>query len=76
MDDKQTIAVLLATLSIQKERVDKLEDRVERIEKNVGEKLDLLISESHFVKGILKAISILITIITVASPFVLKFLLG
>lgn len=73
MNPEQRIAVLEATVVILKERIDKQDERISQLEKVFGDKLDTLLNAMSFVKG---SIKVILTLITIASPFVVKYIMG
>ena len=76
MDEKQEIAFLKAKVEILEKNQEKQDKRIEQIEKAITDKLDVLIKESAFVKGVIKSIAGFITFLTIISPFIVKYLLG
>jgi hypothetical protein len=76
MDEKQEIAFLKAKVEILEKNQEKQDKRIEQIEKAITDKLDVLIKESAFVKGVIKALAGFITFLTLISPFMVKYFLG
>lgn len=72
MDEKQQLAFLQAKVEILEKRVDKQDEDRKDFEKNINEKLDLLIKDANFSKGVIKAIGVFVAIISFAIPIALK----
>lgn len=74
MDEKQQLAFLQAKVEILEKRVDKQDEDRKDFEKNLNEKLDLLIKDANFSKGVIKAVAVFIGLIGFAIPIAIKFL--
>lgn len=79
MDDKQEIAFLKAKVDLLEKNHERLEKRVDKqdeerkaFERELNGKLDVLLKESMFIKGVTKAIFVIASILLVATPILIK----